>query len=161
MASTVTGDLGSTVKSSGSFGCICGDVVAVIVEDLLGRGRNVFWIGFERGAERREIGEALFFRDDGHLRLDAIHLAETELMYLVRRHVGGGPRVDVVLVALLAVGQRGDREHSSAFGGVFRAEELSEVAIRREDLGVDGIGDLLGQALLVFGRNIRWVFFCG
>ena len=71
-------------------------------------------------------------------------------MYLVRRHVGGGPAVDVVLVALLAVWQRGDSESGTAFGGVFRAKEGGEGLVGGDDVDVDGVGDLLGQALLVF-----------
>ena len=54
-------------------------------------------------AQRGEVGEARFRGDRRHLGLDAVDFAETELMDLVRRLAGGGPGVDVVLVALLAV----------------------------------------------------------
>src|SRR5271169_2851217 len=40
-----------------------GDVVAEIVEDLIGRGRNVFRIGFEKSPEGGEVGETLFLGD--------------------------------------------------------------------------------------------------
>src|ERR1700752_3271380 len=38
---------------------------------------------------------------------------------------------------------------------VFRAEESRERLVSRNDIGVDGVHDLLGQTLLVFGRNAR------
>jgi hypothetical protein len=121
--------------------------VAEVVEDLLRGCGNVFGIGFERGAERGEIGEAFFFGDDQHLGLDAVDFAEAELVDLIRRHVRGGAGVDVVFVALLAVGQRGDGEGGAAVRGVFRAQEGSEGLVGGDDIVVDGVGDLLGQAL--------------
>ncbi len=136
-----------------------GDVVAEIVEDLFRGGRSVFGIGFEGSPERGKIGKALFFGDHHHLGLDAVNLAEAELMYLVGRHVRGGPAVNVILVAFLALWQRGDSEGSTALGSVFRAHECGEGLVRRDDVGVDGIGDLPGQALLVFGGDERRIFF--
>src|SRR5208337_1263587 len=103
-----------------------GDVVAEIFEDLLRRGGNVFGIGFERGPEGGEVGEALFLGDQSHLGLDTVDLVEAELVDLVRRHAGGGAGVDVVFVALLAVWQRYNRESSTAFRSVFRSEEGGE-----------------------------------
>src|ERR1700733_324130 len=81
------------------------DVVAEIVEDLVPGGRNVFGIGLERSSESGEVGETFFVGDRRHLGLNAVDLAQAELVDLVRRHVGGGPPIDVVLVALLAVCQ--------------------------------------------------------
>src|SRR5208283_3153361 len=107
------------------------DVVAEIFENLLRGSRFVFGIGFERCPERGEVGEALLLGNSGHLSLDTVDLAETELMNLVRRHVGSGPGVDVVFVALLAVGQRGDRESRTAFGRVLGAKEIREALVRR------------------------------
>ena len=45
--------------------------------------------------------------------------------------------------------------------GIFGTKESGERLVRRNDVGVDGVGDLLGQALLIFGRNagrilLRW-----
>src|SRR5271157_4098932 len=91
-----------------------GDVVAEIFEDLLRRGGNVFGIGFERGPERGQVGEALLFGDSSHLGLDTVDLAEAELMNLVRRHAGSRPGIDVVFIALLSIWQRGDRESGTA-----------------------------------------------
>ena len=51
MASTVTGDFGSSVKSCGKLGFHLRDVAAKIVEDLLGGSGNIFGIGFERSAK--------------------------------------------------------------------------------------------------------------
>ena len=136
------------------------NVAAEIVEDLLRRTWNVLGIRFERCAERGKIGETLLFGDHQHRRLDAVDLAETELVYLVRRHAGGGPRVDVVFVALLAVWQRGDREGGTALRGVYRAQKISEALVGRDDVDVDLVSDLLGQALLVFGGDARGILFC-
>jgi hypothetical protein len=57
-----------------------------------------------------------FFAMTSHLGLDAVDFAEAELVDLVRRHASGGAGVDVVFVALLAVGQRSDRQGGAAFG---------------------------------------------
>ena len=135
------------------------DVMAEIIEDLLSGRRDVFRIGFERRAERREIVESFFLGDDSHLRLDAVDLAETQLMDLIRRHVRGCPAVDVVFVALLSVGQRGDRERRAALGRIFCANEGREDPVRSDHIGVDRVGDLLRQSLLIFGRNLRGIFF--
>src|SRR5208283_591547 len=79
------------------------DVMAEVFENLLRGSRFVFGVGFERRPERGEVGETLLLGDSSHFSLDTVDLAEAELMNLVRRHVGGCPGVDVVLVALLAI----------------------------------------------------------
>jgi len=78
---------------------------------------------------------------------------------LVRRHVGGSPGVDVVLIALLAVWQRSHREGGAALGGVFRTQEGGECLVGGDDVGVDGVSDLQGQALLVFEGDLRRILF--
>ena len=45
-------------------------------------------------------------------------------------------------------------------GRVFRAEEGGEGLVGRNDIGVDGVGDLLGQALLVFEGDACGIFLC-
>ena len=62
-------------------------------------------------------------------------------------------------VALFAIGQRGDRQRGAALRRVFGADEIGEFLVGRNDVGVDGIGDLLRQALLIVGRNIGGIFF--
>ena len=81
-------------------------------------------------------------------------------MYLVWLHASGGPAVDIVFVALLTVRQRGDSEGGTAFRGVHRAEKISEQLVRRDDLSVNGVSDLLGQALLVFRGDGRRILLC-
>src|ERR1700733_3108230 len=136
-----------------------GYVAAEIVEDLLRRGRDVFGIGFERGAEGRKIGEALFFGDRSHLCLDPLDLAETELVDLLCLHVSGGPRINVVFVALLAFWQGGNGKTCAAPGRVLRAQESREGLVGGDNIRLDGIADLLGQTLLIFSRNARRILF--
>ena len=81
-------------------------------------------------------------------------------MYLVRRHVGGRPAVDVVFVAFLAIRQRGDSQSCTAFGSIFRTEESGEGLVGGDDVNVDGVSDLLGQALLVFRGDGRRILLC-
>ena len=152
--------LGQEGEELRKFGLHLGDVMAEVVENLVGGSGNVFGIGFERSAEGGEVGEAFFFGDDRHLGLDALDLAEAELVDFVGRHVRGGAAVDVVLVALLAVGQRGDGQSGAAVRRVFGAHESRERLVSGNDVGVDGVGDLLGQALLVFGGDAGGIFFC-
>ena len=137
-----------------------GNVVAEGFEDLLGRSRNVFRIRFEGGPEGGKVGEALFLGDSYHLGLDAVDFSETELVYLVWLHASGGPPVDIVFVAPLAVRQRGDSEGGTAFRGVHRAEKISEQLVSRDDVSVNGVSDLLGQALLVFRGDGRRILLC-
>ena len=84
------------------------DVLAEIIENLLGRSRDVLGIGLQRIAERGDIVEALLARDDQHFAFDAIDLAQADRVNLVRgQGADGGAAADVVEVALLAAGQRG------------------------------------------------------
>src|ERR1035441_2132450 len=136
------------------------DVVAENVEDLLRGSRNVFGIRFERCAEGGKVGEALLLGDNHHLGLDAVDLAETELVDLVWRHAGGGPRVNVVFVALLAIRERRDREGGTALRDVDRTQKISEALVGRDDVKRDRVSDLLGQAPLVFGGDARGILFC-
>src|SRR5207245_10006760 len=83
-----------------------------------------------------------------------------ELSERVALHASGSPAVDVVFVALLGVRQRGDSEGGTAFGRVDRAEKISEQLVRRDDLSVNGVSDLLGHALLVFRGDGRRILLC-
>ena len=82
-------------------------------------------------------------------------------MDLVRRHVRGGPGVDVVRVALRAVRQRSDGERRTAVGRVFAANEAREILVRRDDVDVDRVGDLPCQACLVRARDGCRIFSGG
>src|ERR1700687_1238685 len=137
-----------------------GDVVAEVFENLLRGGWNVFGIRFQGGSKGSEVGKALFLGDSSHLGLDAVDLAQTELVYLVWLHASGSPAIDIVFVALLAVRQRGDREGSAAFGGVFRAEEGGQSLVGGDDVSVNGVSDLLGQALLVIEGDAFRILLC-
>src|SRR4029077_21272408 len=95
-----------------------------------------------------------------HLRLYAVDLAQTELMDLVRRHVGGRPGVDVVFVTPLTIWQRGDRQSCTPLRRVFRTEESGEGLVGRDDVTVNSVADLLGQALLVFRGDARGILLC-
>src|SRR5208282_694066 len=139
----------------GQFRFHLGDVVTVVVEDLLGRGGNVFGIGFEGFAERGEIGEAFFFGDHGHLGLDTIHLTKADLVNLIRGQAGGGAGVDIVLVTLLAVREGSNGKRGAACGRVLGAQKIGESVVGGDDVGIDGGGDLLGQALLIFRGDAR------
>src|ERR1017187_3816199 len=136
------------------------DVTAKIIENLLGRGRNVFRIGLEGSPEGCQVSEAFLLGDGGHLRLDTVDLPQTELVDLVRRHAGGSSRVNVVLIALLAVWQRSNGKCGSALGRVFRGQECGESLVCRDYVVVDRVSDLLGQALLVFDGNARRILLC-
>ena len=108
----------------------------------------------------RSLKPALWARV-GHLGGDAGDFVEAEGVDLVGREVGGGAAEDVVLVALCAVGQRGDGEGGAAVRGVVRGDEGGEGAVGGDDVLVDGVGDLGGEALLVFsgdagGVLLRW-----
>ncbi len=81
-------------------------------------------------------------------------------MNLIRLHAGGSPAVDVVFVALLAVWQRGDCEGGAALRGVFGTEESCERFVGGNDVSIDGVCDLPGQALLVFSRDVRRILLC-
>src|SRR5258708_1100286 len=102
------------------------NVVTKILENLLRGSWKVLGIGFQRCAEGGEVGEAFFLRNDKHLTLDAVDLAQTNLVYFVRGHVGRGPAVDVVLVASFPVWQRLDGESGAACGSVIRTEKRGE-----------------------------------
>ena len=75
--------------------------------------------------------------------------------------MGGGAGVDVVFIALLAVGQRGDGERCAALRRVFGADELGECFVGGDYVVVDGVGDLLRQALLVVGEMSAGYFLVG
>ncbi len=130
----------------------------IIFENLLRRRGNVLGIGLERCAKSSQIGEAFLFRDRRHLRLNAIDLAQPDLMDLVRRHVRRRPRVDIVFVALLAVGQGCDRQRCPPFRRIYLGEEFGKTLVSRNHIRVDGVSDLLRQSLLLFGRNLRRIF---
>ena len=88
-----------------------------------------------------------------HLGLDAIDLAKTELVNLVRRHVRSRPRIDVVLVALLAVRQEVIASAVRPCGAYSVRNERGESPISGNHITVDRVGDLLGQAILIVGRK--------
>src|SRR6202166_1407769 len=136
------------------------DVVSKIVQDLFRRSWNVFGIGLEGCAERGEIGEAFLLGNGRHLGFDAIDFAQAQLMNLIRAHVSGGPGVNVILITLLAIGQRRDGERGATRGRIFRAHKGGESFVGGENVGVDSVGNLLRQALLVFGRDASGIFFC-
>ena len=127
---------------------------------MVRRSGDILGIVLEGHAERSEIGEACLVSDTHHLGLNAVDLAETELVYLIRCHVCGGAGVDGVLITPLAVGQRSDRERGAAFRGVFGAQESGEGFVRGDHFGVDAVGNLLGQALLLLRGDIGRIFFC-
>ncbi len=81
-------------------------------------------------------------------------------MDLIGLHASGSPAVDVVFVALLAVGQRGDCECGTALRRVFRTEESREGFVGRNDVSINGVSDLPGQALLVFSGDVRRILLC-
>src|SRR5215831_13931724 len=150
--------LGQQVEKAWELGLHLGDVTAEIVKDLLRGGWNVFGIGFERSPESDQVGEAFFFGDHHHFGLDAFHLAQAELVYFIGRHVRGGATVDVILVTLLAIRQRGDCERGAALGRVFLADECGKALVGRNYVSVDGVSNLLRQALLVFCGDARGIF---
>ena len=115
---------------------------------------------FSDARKAGQVRETLFLGDYRHLRLDALDLAETQLVDLVGGHVRGGAAVNVVLVALLAVRQRSHGERGAAVRSVFRAQKGSEGLVGGKDIGLDGGGDLLRQTLLVFRRDFRRIFLC-
>ena len=75
-------------------------------------------------------------------------------MNLVRSQIAdGGAAADIVQVARLAAGQRGDAERGASVRRVVRGNEAGEGLVGRQDLVGDRLGDRLGQSLLVVGRN--------
>jgi hypothetical protein len=83
---------------------------------------------------------------------------QPELVNLVWRHVSRGTGVDIVLVALLAIRQRNDRERNASLRRVFGPNELGEFLIGGKNVGIDGVCDLLGKALLIVCRNVGRIF---
>ena len=81
--------------------------------------------------------------------IDAVMAAQAELVDFVGGHVGCSPRVDVVFVTLLAVGEGGDRQSGASLRGVFLLSKSGERLVRGDHLLINGVGNLLGQALLV------------
>src|ERR1700687_226645 len=152
--------LGEEGEEFGEFGLHLGYVAAKVVENLLRRSSFVFGISFERCAERGEVREALFFCDCGHLGLDAVDFAETELVDLVRSHVGGRAAVDVVLISLLAGWERGNGKSGPAVWGIFGTKESSEGLVGGDDIGVNSGADLLRQTLLLFWGDASGVLLC-
>ena len=148
-------------KKFGQLRLHLGDIAAVIVQNLVGGGGNVFRIIFQRRAECSQIGETLFFGDDRHLGLNAIDFAQADLVNFVRGHMRGGPAVDVVLVALLAVGQGSNGQRGAALRRVVGAHEIGELAVGRQHVGIDRVGDFLGQTLLIFSGNVGGIFLGG
>src|ERR1700735_1219211 len=132
--------------------------MAEVVKNLLGGSRNVFRICFQRCAIGSEIGESFFLGDDQHLGFDAIYFAQAELVNFVGLQVGGSAAVDIVLVALLAVGQEVDGERGAAIRRVVVGDESAESFVCGDYIGVDCIGNLLGEAFLIVGGNLRGIF---
>ena len=62
----------------------------VEVEDLLARLGVQLGVLLDRGVQALEIAEAELLRDLQHLPLDARHLAQAELVDLLRGEVRGG-----------------------------------------------------------------------
>jgi len=67
--------------------------------------------------------------------------------------VRGRTRINIVLVALLAVRQRGDGKGGAALRGVFGANKFAETAVCGKNVVVDRVIDLLRQTLLVIRGN--------
>ena len=59
------------------------NVLAEVLENLLGGGRDVLGIGFQRLAERGQIRKSQAFGDGEHLGLDAFDLAQSDLVNLI------------------------------------------------------------------------------
>ncbi len=75
-------------------------------------------------------------------------------MNFIRRHVRGGSGIDIIFVALLAVGQRGRSPKWCVLRARIRcAINAAKGLVRGNDVIVDGIGDLLGQACLRVRRK--------
>ena len=93
--------------------------------------------------------------------MNTLDFAKTELVDFVGGHVRGGAAVDVVLVALLAIGERNDGESGAAVRGVVGAHESGEGFVGGDDVSVDGGDDLIGQALLIVSGNTGGKFLGG
>src|ERR1700730_8538796 len=59
------------------------DVLAKVLEDLICGDRAVAGVGLERFPIRRKVGKAFMMRNDQHVSLDSLDLAQTDLVYLV------------------------------------------------------------------------------
>src|ERR1700693_1503532 len=77
------------------------DVLAKVLEDLVCGERPVSGVGLERLPIRREIGKAFMMRNDQHVRLDPVDLAQTDLVYLAgSERADSGAATNVVEIAL-------------------------------------------------------------
>src|SRR5215469_10433480 len=72
--------------------------------------------------------------------------------------MGRSAAIDVVLVALLSVGQGGDSQRGASLRRVLVANEFCKSLVRRHYVGVDRFGDLAGQASLIVSGNTGRVF---
>jgi len=115
MGSTVTAVLGSRLKSSGRCGssarCTCGSL-----RRWVGGGRLILGVVFDVVAEAGEILVAVGFGESGHLRGDAVHFLEADLVNLGGGEVGGGEAAQRGLVTALAATERVDGERGAGRG---------------------------------------------
>src|ERR1051325_2066669 len=125
------------------------DEVRVAVDDVLRRLEVQIGILFDRGVERLQIVEALALGDLQHVRFDARHFVEADLVNLLGREIAGGLLLHAEGVARLAVGQRPDADVRPPLRRVFVAHERLEFLVRRNDGVLDGLERGLADALLV------------
>ena len=110
-------------------------VFAVEVQDLLSRLRVQGRVCRRGLVEALHVRKAKFFRDRKHLPFDAGHLAQSELMDLLRRHAGGGAALHQSGIARIAIRQG----PQSRLGPPLRGIVLPHVVT---EFGVGGIDEI-------------------
>ena len=101
------------------------------------------------GVEPLEVGVAELLRDLQHLRPIARHLAQAELVDLLRRHARGRRLLDGAGVPRLAVRQRPHAGLGAPLRRVLVLHELGELLVRRHHAVADRRQHLLADARLV------------
>ena len=120
------------------------EIVAIVVKNLPGRGRNVLGILLERCIEGCQIRKSFLVRDGEHLAADAIHFVQADLVNLVGGEIAdGGATANVVPVPAFATGQRGHRERRAPVRSIFGGYKLGESPIRRQHFVVGRVCNLL------------------
>ena len=132
------------------------DVFREIIHNLLLALRLPLRVVVDRLPEAGEILLSLRLGQLRHLRRDALHFLQPDLMHLRGRDVHGGHHLHGFRIAPLAVRQAFDRELGASFGVVIGSQEFRELLVSGNDIVVNRFRDLVGQPLLVRFRKVRW-----
>ncbi len=128
-------------------------VLLVGVDDVVTRLRAKVGVLLDGGVERLQITEALLLRDLQHLRLEARHLAQADVVDLVGREARGRAALRCRRVSPRALGERPDADLRPSLRRVLLFHERAELAVGRENGRVDGVEVVGADAGAIGFRN--------